>query len=74
MKKDIQIILVQKTTVPKAGETLHTFRIAKLMGAVTVFSGSAEYHVGDYVDKNVAESFTRCPHYKVTVTEQGGKE
>jgi hypothetical protein len=75
MKEKVQIILVQNTRTDRDnGKKTHSYRIAKLIGAVTVYIGSAEVHVGDFLDPNQAERLTSCSAYKVTVTEKGGKE
>jgi hypothetical protein len=71
MKREVQIILVQTTKTDRdTGHKTHSFRIAKLIGGVSVFAGSKEFHVGDFVDSKTAESFTRAACYKVTVTEK----
>ena len=75
MKPITQIILVQTTKTDRDnGTKTHMWRVAKLIGGISVFVNRGEYHVGDFIDKNIAESLARCPVYKVTVTEKADKD
>jgi hypothetical protein len=73
MKDTVTIILVQETKTDRDnGKTSFVYRIAKLIGTVSVYTDNAEgdFHVGDVLDEETARDPSVCRDYEVTVTAQ----
>jgi hypothetical protein len=73
MNKKTQIILVQRRSADRDNGTVtFSYRIAKLVGSVSVnsFSFRMPARVGDIVTEAQAEALASVREYTVTVTQQ----
>jgi len=75
MKPKTSVILVQKKVKHALGEGQHyyTYRVAKLIGDVSVLVGKVRYHVGDTITEAQADELSKLDAYEVTVTEKGAQ-